>query len=759
MVAEYDYIVVGSGAGGGPLACNLAEDPSGCRVALVEAGSDPMAAIGSPAFYNTTVPGFYTRASEDPGYSWQFFVQHYKDDGQQKKDSKVYDDHGKPRIFYPRAAAVGGCTAHHAMITLYPHDADWTAIQNLAGDPSWSPDKMRERFERIVKRTYLPSAGSGTHWLPLSMPDPTLAFGDPLLVQTVLSAFLFGELSAAVPDSEQAPGGALGVFLDKQRMEQAIKITIGRLLAAGQQASENLPGSARATFLALKSRLREMQQQPGGLKVGGDPIDLFRAYVTEVPELLGLFQLAYAWLDPNRKFAGDENRVGVFSTPASISRGARGGVRERILAVAGANPYRLELITDTFVKRVLLDENKQAVGVECIAAPRFYDATARGPKEAPPAATGLTQLRLKPGGEVILAGGTFNTPQILMLSGIGPKAHVESKMIKSVVDLPGVGQRLQDRYEVGVVTELPPGKEYTILKGAKYLAPGDKCDWVQPPGSVLLPGSDPAMAAWQNHGGIYASNGAVLTIIKRSKSADPDDKAPDLFIFGVPGNFRGYKVGYSCETQNEQLANGQWSENHRRFTWVILKGRTRNRKGVVELDNKEPAQRPVINFHYFDDNLPDGDAAKAQVQKDADADAAALVEAVRFAQALVTAQNVGQKDPDAKAKIIWPTPADLNDDAALKAFVKREAWGHHACGTCKMGKDDDRDAVLDTDFRVRGVKNLRVVDASVFPDIPGFFIISSIYLISEKASEVILNDRKLAKAGKPRQWPEPAPPK
>src|SRR5262249_28302850 len=125
MVAEYDYIVVGSGAGGGPLACNLAEDPSGCRVALVEAGSDPMAEPGSPSLYNTAVPGFHTRATEDPGYSWQFFVQHYSDDERQKKDSKIYNDQNKPRIFYPRAAAVGGCTAHHAMITLYPHDGDW----------------------------------------------------------------------------------------------------------------------------------------------------------------------------------------------------------------------------------------------------------------------------------------------------------------------------------------------------------------------------------------------------------------------------------------------------------------------------------------------------------------------------------------------------------------------------------------------------------------------------------------------------------
>ncbi|WP_289233093.1 GMC oxidoreductase [Barrientosiimonas endolithica] len=70
--------------------------------------------------------------------------------------------------------------------------------------------------------------------------------------------------------------------------------------------------------------------------------------------------------------------------------------------------------------------------------------------------------------------------------------------------------------------------------------------------------------------------------------------------------------------------------------------------------------------------------------------------------------------------------------------MRDHAWGHHACGTAKIGRDDDPGAVLDGDFRVRGVEGLRVVDASVFPDIPGFFIASAVYLVSEKASDVLL---------------------
>jgi len=70
------------------------------------------------------------------------------------------------------------------------------------------------------------------------------------------------------------------------------------------------------------------------------------------------------------------------------------------------------------------------------------------------------------------------------------------------------------------------------------------------------------------------------------------------------------------------------------------------------------------------------------------------------------------------------------------------AWGNHACGTCKIGADGDRLAVLDSRFNVRGTTGLRVVDASVFPKIPGFFILSAVYMIAEMASDMILADAR-----------------
>ena len=74
----------------------------------------------------------------------------------------------------------------------------------------------------------------------------------------------------------------------------------------------------------------------------------------------------------------------------------------------------------------------------------------------------------------------------------------------------------------------------------------------------------------------------------------------------------------------------------------------------------------------------------------------------------------------------------------MKDFIRREAWGHHASCSCPIGADDDPNAVLNSNFKVRGVEGLRVVDASVFPQIPGFYVVLPTYMISEKASDVII---------------------
>jgi choline dehydrogenase len=86
-------------------------------------------------------------------------------------------------------------------------------------------------------------------------------------------------------------------------------------------------------------------------------------------------------------------------------------------------------------------------------------------------------------------------------------------------------------------------------------------------------------------------------------------------------------------------------------------------------------------------------------------------------------------------------PGDDVPDEKLPEFVRNQAWGHHASCTCRIGRREDG-GVLSSDFKVHGVEGLRVVDASVFPRIPGFFIVSAVYMIGEKAADVIADDAR-----------------
>jgi choline dehydrogenase len=140
----HDFVIVGSGAGGGPLAANLALE--GYSVLLIEAGGDKIND-------NYSVPAFHARASEDPNTSWEFFAHHYSDN--ENRDPKYEArDPESPGIFYPRASALGGCTTHHAMITVYPAESDWNAIADAVGDASWNAGNMRKYFDRIEQAQY-----------------------------------------------------------------------------------------------------------------------------------------------------------------------------------------------------------------------------------------------------------------------------------------------------------------------------------------------------------------------------------------------------------------------------------------------------------------------------------------------------------------------------------------------------------------------------------------------------------------------------
>jgi choline dehydrogenase len=282
-----------------------------------------------------------------------------------------------------------------------------------------------------------------------------------------------------------------------------------------------------------------------------------------------------------------------------------------------------------------------------------------------------------------------------MLSGIGPRAVLERFKIPVRVDLPGVGRNLQDRYEVGVA-----------LRFRDTVGLLEDCTFGQ--------GNDPCLASWRRNraASLYSTNGVVIALIKRSSPAKGD---PDLCIFGVPGHFRGYLPGWSRRAIQKDA-----------FTWAILKGHTRNTAGHVTLRSADPLDTPEINFRYFDEgNDRSGD------------DLESILRGVKIARAVNSHLMVRLL---ARGEDL-PGGARKSDDQ-LRQFIKDEAWGHHASCTNKIGPRSDPEAVVDSKFRVHGTERLRIVDASVFPRVPGLFIVLPIYMIAEKASDEILADAR-----------------
>jgi len=616
--ADCEYIVVGSGAGGGTVAARLAE--AGRTVILLEAGGDPKELAGAdvlskegrlPCDYD--VPAFHAFASENEAMKWDFFVRHYADLETQKLDPKYsaeYDGRAVDGVLYPRAGTLGGCTAHNAMILVYPHNADWDHIAELTGDSSWRAANMRTYFERLENCGHRPLH----RWLAKLGINRT-RHGWKGWLRT----------EKCIPMSAMHNSTLAKVMLD-----------------SGHQAFDDI----------------------------GEKLKRVRWFFE-------------GQLDPNDWRLVEKNSIGLRYVPLSTNNHARMGTRERVLEVACKYPDRLRVELNALATRVLFDDSNRAIGVEYLKGRRLYRAHTRPSQE-----TGELR-RMYASREVILAGGTFNTPQLLMLSGIGPRDVLKKYEIPLRVELPGVGMNLQDRYEVAVVNRMRD--DWALFKDVKFDT------------------SDPQYQQWsKKRKGVYATNGAVLTLFNRSTRAE----LPDLFCMALLAQFKGYFPGYS----------GLFPKGLNYLTWVILKAHTKNRKGQVTLRSADPRDMPLINFNYFEEG--------------GDEDLEAVVEGIRFVRNLTTKL---QRDELLVTEEIPGSDCQSVED--LKKFVRNNAWGHHASCTCAIGPRE-QNGVLDSNFRVHGTKGLRVVDASVFPRIPGFFIVSSIYMIGEKAADVILTDHK-----------------
>ncbi|MEO7399308.1 MAG: GMC oxidoreductase [Polaromonas sp.] len=604
----WDYIIVGAGAGGGTLAARLVE--SGMRVFLLEAGGDPRTATNPRLPDDYDVPGFHAFACENDAMSWNFQVRHYADEARQARDPKY--SAARRGVLYPRAAGLGGCTAHNAMIFMRPHDSDWNHIAALTGDASWRAPHMQRHARRLEACHHRPLWRALSRWGL----DPT--------------------------------GHGWDGWLHTERPLQLEALGDAQMMGLVAQTARTFAGSLSHPLLSALHWLRGKG-------------------------------------DPNARPWGGGSFEGLCYTPLSTADAQRVGAREQLLQAAAKHPGRLHIELHALATRVLFDEQGAARGVEYLKGERLYRAHA-----AVSAAPG-ERRQVQAGREVVLCGGAFNTPQLLLLSGIGPSRDLQALGINPRVDLPGVGRNLQDRYEVAITHRMR--QPWQMLAGARFAQ------------------GDPPWQRWRNHrSGMYASSGAALGLIRRSSPTQPE---PDIFCMALPARFEGYAPGFSelIRQHTDQL------------TWAVLKAHTGNRAGTVTLRSADPLDMPLVNFRYFDEG---DDAAGADLQS--------VLQAIRFVRRL-TAPLLAR---GLIAEECAPGPA-VQTDLELADYVRSTAWGHHASCSCAIGSAA-QGGVLDSRFAVHGARRLRVVDASVFPRIPGFFIAAAVYMVGEKAAEVILKD-------------------
>jgi choline dehydrogenase len=357
--------------------------------------------------------------------------------------------------------------------------------------------------------------------------------------------------------------------------------------------------------------------------------------------------------------SGNEEGVNIVQT--TTYKGRRCSATRAFLDPVRADP-RLTLKCNTAVTRVLFEKGR-AVGVE------FVEAGGRGTARAYAA------------NEVILTAGAYASPKLLMLSGIGPAAHLAEMGIESRVDLPGVGQNMQDHNCAFLVASADTACGYfgedrglrMLINGLQYL--------------------------WFGSGPVASNASEVMAFVRTSEATGAE---PDLQIYCMP-------VMTPTPLLSPPPAHG---------ITLMANLITPQSRGSLRLRSADPADKPIIAPNYLSDPR----------------DLRTLIAGMRYARAIVETVPMSRLVKE----VLGPEPT-IKSDADLGAYCKAvTSTNYHPVGSCRMGLDSDPSAVLTPHLKVRGVEGLRVFDASMMPNIISANTNAPVMAVADRAVDLMM---------------------
>jgi choline dehydrogenase len=360
-----------------------------------------------------------------------------------------------------------------------------------------------------------------------------------------------------------------------------------------------------------------------------------------------------------------ENSEGLQRNEMIVTRGRRGNVARTFLRPV-MHRSNLSVVSQAQATRVVF-EGTRAVGVEYLKDGQVHVARARK--------------------EVILCGGAYGSPQLLMLSGIGPADALAKHGVTPLVDLPGVGQNLIEHPFLPVAWRALPETFVCELRADRAAV------------STLR---------WALFGtGPFSANGAAGNIFLRTA---PGLDRPDMQLICPAVQMSAQDVWYPFVGKKPT------------HTLVCALSMIRqDSRGSVTLRSANPLDPPRIAFNLFKEQ----------------SDVARMIRGIRAARAIYSSAPLSRFHAEETL------PGEqVQSDAELERFVRSVgAITQHPVGTCRMGTERDAGAVVDADLRVHGVQALRVIDASVMPNIPGGNTNAPAIMIAEKGADAIRGRR------------------